>query len=282
MSEKRTLSPTQVDMYATCPTRYEFRYVEGIKLKPAVAMARGRALDDASTANHVQKIASKVDLPLGEIVDRAIASFDAVVAADGLMEEPGRNPDVVAGEGRDASVRLAKVYASDLAPGIQPEAVQVDMTLEMPSLDFGIRGILDLVDQTGVTDIKSTGARGLLSTPAKAQKIAHESRQLTTYAMLDAVRRGATQVETPVRFGVAVDLKAPRGFFVGSSRAEGDFAAVLRQYGQIGKAIQAGSFPPLGLGTWACSPKWCGYWRICPHITPTMRRIAEKDTNDGE
>lgn len=272
-------------MRLRCELQDYFRYTEELKLPPPVAAAKGTGVHEGGRHNHLQKRTSRVDLPVAEIVDASVVGFDEAVK-DGVLEEPGQNSAVAIGAARDRVAVLATLYAEKLAPNIQPARVEASIEAHLPGVPFGMRAVLDLVQEDRrIIDLKTTGARGRLNSEGKAAKEAAESFQLGMQALL-ADRLDQFEGITPpaareVGFAVAVDTKVPKAFTVWSARTEEDYRVIQWTAARVVEGIQAGNAAPTGLGTWACSPRYCGYWRICPAITPTMRRMQEKESEEG-
>ena len=58
------ISVSALEMHQRCPKQYEFRYVEGMKIPPGIALIRGKAFHSGVAHNYKQKIESAKDLPL--------------------------------------------------------------------------------------------------------------------------------------------------------------------------------------------------------------------------
>ena len=58
---KKHLSPSQIKMYIRCSAQWMFRYREGFKMKPGIALLYGISADVAFNLNYGQKIDSHED-----------------------------------------------------------------------------------------------------------------------------------------------------------------------------------------------------------------------------
>lgn len=271
MSDRPYLSATQLDMYGKCPEMYRRRYVEGEKVPPGVAMLKGTGLHRGAERNFRQKIDSREDLPASDIIDAAVAGFEAEQANGVLLapDEAARGATVVLGEAKDAVVALAKAHAEMQAPEYQPVFVEQSIRLTLPG-DRDLLGVIDLADdQRRVVDMKTAGKR-------KSQGDADGSTQLTVYAALHQAATGTmpslVRLDTLVSKKKGIERQA-----VDSHRGEPDFAALANRINAVAAAIDAGVFPPTTPGAWWCSAKWCGYHATCPYIN-AQRKAAGEDS----
>jgi len=256
------LSPSQVGMYSRCPESYRRRYVEGERIPPAVAMARGTGLHRAAEKRHIKRAAEDVEMPRADVVDVAVASYDDAVA-DGVTlapDEAKRGADVVVGEGRDSTARLAGAFADLVAPTIlKPTAVELKIKIAVPKLGVDLVGILDLAHEVDsaehVEDLKTGKAR-------RSQQQTDADVQLSWYAMAFRYLRG----EYPASVGIRQILERAKGddaTLIRSTRGDDDTRRLLATIEATALAISAGIFPPAYEGAWWCSPAACGYWSTC-------------------
>lgn len=270
MSDKPYLSPTQLDMFTRCGEAYRRRYREGEVIPPGVALLKGSGFHDGAATNMRQKIESGVDLPAGDIVDAAVAAFEAGVHGGYVLDdaEAGRGAKVVLAEAKDSLVALAELHAAAQAPDYQPRLVEHKVRIVLPDAPRDLLGIIDLADDRGrVTDFKTTSRR-------KSQAEADASVQLTTYAAAYAVATGAAPSE--VRLDVLAQGKkeTARQVLV-SQRTEADYAALANRLNVVNRALDADVFVPAAPGAWNCSPRWCGYWATCALVNSERRALAE-------
>jgi hypothetical protein len=269
--EKPHISNTQLDMYARCPAQWEFRYAKEMRIPPGIALLIGTGYDRGAEANCRQKIESRVDLPARDIVDASVAAFEAETAGGYLLtnEEANVGPAKVLGEAKDKLVQLAELHAAEVAPDYQPVAVQHRQLIVFPSASHDLLTVTDLRDdQRRVTDFK-TAAK---SKPAGS---IHFDLQLTIYAAAYTIDMG--EMPSEVRQDVAVKTKTPKRQVLRSQRTVADFQALVHRVNAILSSIRAGSFPPCSPGSWNCSPKWCGYWDMCPYVNSERRCAAESE-----
>lgn len=265
-TEKPHLSATQMELYSKCPEAYRRRYIEGEKIPPGVAMLKGTGIHRAAETNFRQKVESHRDLPTSEIVDAAVAAFEAELSGGVLLDpdEESVGATKIIGQAKDDVADLAEVHARQQAPDYQPVWVEEQVRVELPG-PRDLLAVLDLADdQRRVVDFK-TAKR------AKTQADADDSVQLTVYA----AAYQAVQGEPPslVRLDTVVQTsKATTRQVVDSARGEPDLVALSRRINAITTAVDAGIFPPTTPGAWWCDPRWCGYHATCPFVAHSRKR----------
>lgn len=267
--EKPHLSATQLEMFWRCPESYRRRYIEGERIPPGIALITGKAFHAGAETNFRQKIESHADLPQKEIVEVAAAAFDAEAAAGYLLsdDEASRGAKNVLGEAKDMTVKLARCHAQEQAPDYQPVAVEHKTRIVFPQATHDLLAITDLRDsKRRVVDLK-TAARKMPQTAADS------STQLTIYAAAHQIDTGEPASE--VRLDVVTKTKNPARQVIVSQRDRADFQALINRVNSTLNAIHVGAFTPASPGSWACSPKWCGYWSTCPFINQARREAAE-------
>lgn len=268
---KPHLSPSQLDMYCRCGEAYRRRYIEGDKIPPAIAMLKGTGVHAGAKVNMQQKIASHVDLPAKDIIDAAVAAFDAETHGGYslLPEEAAMGAAKVIGEAQDAVATLAEVHAKHQAPDYQPVLVEELIRIELPG-PRDLLGIIDLADdQKRVIDFK-TGAK------SKTQADVDNSVQLTTYAVAYHAKFGEPPAEVRLDTAVQTKTKAYRDV-KSSTRDVADINALGNRINAVEAAIAAGIFTPAAPGSWNCSPKWCGYFNAgCPYVNSERRAKSEE------
>jgi len=259
---KPHLSNTQCEMYWKCGEQYRRRYMEGERLPPGVAMMTGSGVHGGAEINFRQKIDSRKDIPRKDIVDAAVAAFDAAGSNGYALtdDEAGRGAKAVLGEARDQTAALAELHAKEQAPDYQPVAVECQSRIVFPNASRDLLAITDLRDNRNrIIDIKTAGKR-------MAQSDVDHSFQLTIYAAAYQLDYGVPPDE--VRFDVLTKTKIPQRQVVRSQRTQADFQVLINRVNATTAGIDAGLFMPASPGAWWCSQKWCGFARTCPYFNP--------------
>ena len=260
---KPHLSPTQLEMYAKCPEQYRRRYIKGERIPPGIAMHVGSGTHVGIEHNFSQKIETHEDLPAAEIVEAAVAGFDARIHGDGLLltdDETSRGSAVVIGAGKDQVAALAELHATDQAPEYQPVTVEHSTRIVFHNASHDLLGITDLRDDKGrVVDFKTAARK-------KPQADADSSLALTVYAAAYMIE--LCELPAELRLDVLTKTKTPARQMLTTKRSQRDFGVLVARVNAVTEAISKGSFPPALPGAWWCSTKFCGYARSCPYYNP--------------
>lgn len=263
-------SPTQMGMMSKCGEQYRRRYIEGEILPPGISLLKGSGFHKAAEANMRQKMESYEDLPVQDIQDIAVASFDESTHGEFAMtsEEHSRGSSVVLGEAKDSLSAMSYLHAIEQAPDYQPIMVEQKVEIVIPNSPRNLLGVIDLgTDQNEVVDFKTSGRK-------KSQSDVDDSLQLTVYAAAFHAITG-TPAEN-VKFDCVIQTKTKTYRQVlKSNRFEADFAALAERINMMDSAIQAGVFLPAPPDAWWCSDKWCGYYRTCPYTRQGQRELVE-------
>lgn len=274
---KPHISPSQLNTFENCGEQYRRRYIEKEIIPPGVAALRGSGVHKGAEMNFAQKIASKVDLPKKDIVDRAVAEFEGRMKTDGLFLDPetaARGKDIVVGEEKDVTARLAGVFADHVAPVYQPTAVEQRIRIELPDSPRDILGILDLTANIvsdpargeGIVDYK-TGKK------TKPQTEFDTSPQVSLYDLAYRASRGKAPDFIQIEQLVALKSGDKR-VTNPTTRTAADFRPTIARVNSMIGALEKGAFLPANPGAWNCSPRWCGYWATCPFVNAERKAAA--------
>lgn len=265
--KKPYTSPSQLDTICRCPEQWRRIYMEGERLPPGVAAMQGTAVHDGAAINFRQKIKTHEDLPRNDIVEAAVAKFEAEAAGTYVMtpEESSRGAGTVIGEAKDQVADMATLLADEIVPEYQPVLVEQPVRIILPEASHDLLGILDLADdKRRVVDFKTSGKR-------KTQGEADQSVQLTFYAAGHRVLTG--ELPTELRLEVMVKKGVPERQIVRTQRGPDDFAALAHRVNSVLQIIDNGVFMPAPPGSWYCSAKWCGFWPTCRYVNANPQRV---------
>lgn len=137
------LSATQIAMYQRCPEQYRRRYVLGERERPGAALIWGAADHYAHEQNFTQKILTGQDIPVAEVKLAFAEGFDQAVDRNGGESEIEWGKDT-AHQLKDDGARLVAVYHELASPKVQPTAVEVDFTLNVPNCPVPVVGRVDV------------------------------------------------------------------------------------------------------------------------------------------
>jgi len=254
------ISFSQISMFLKCGEQWRRRYIEKEISPPAIAMVKGRSIHQGIEYNGRQKIESRIDLPKQEVIDFAVASFDDDTLNTELFlseDEKGKGKALVLGESKDKVAKMAELYCDEIAPSIQPIAVEEKVMIEFPE-QKPIMAIMDLIDEDiAVHDFKYSGK-------SKNQKDLDEDLQFTIYSL--ACKEKTGQFPSKMIMDVLVDTKVPKHQQLTTYRSEDSYLKIMRLSGAIQDAISKGVFLPAKTGEWWCSERFCGYWHNCKYV----------------
>jgi hypothetical protein len=239
-----TLSYTQVSMWLKCPQQYKQRYVDGIKTPPGVALVEGSAAHAGVEANNNTKIDTGEDMEAKEVVEIASEYFLDHKSEIEDWTEAGDTTDVDTVLKRAA--KYLGVYMRDHARLVQPVAAEEEFTLDVGGIP--LVAYVDLRTKTGLLDYKTVTSK------SQVFRDLDKSLQLAIYGHAAKTRN----------VGYIGFLKDTGGVkTVETVLHPNAWNPVEQTIIQVAKAISAGCFPMCDATSWACSPKFCGYWNRC-------------------
>lgn len=257
--ELRRFSHSLVDTYLDCPRKAMYRYVENIPSPKSAALVKGSATDEAWNLALARKIAGEAPAT-DDIVGQTEQAFRRVVADEGGLSSidwADADRKKAARAALNSAMTLSRVWATQLLPDIEPTAVQVELTRELPSGRKFI-GFLDyegLVEGLPAIGDNKTGSRRM------AKGDADKGLQPSAYAWLK---------DEPISFvfSRAIDTGSNTySEFVWTGRSEADNQWYASLVEQVERGFVAGIFPPNPRSN-LCGPKWCPYFERCqPHRT---------------
>lgn len=277
--EKPHLSPTQLELFAKCPEAYRRRYILAERIPPGIAALKGTGVHRGAQHNMAQKRETREDLPVDQIVEAAVAAFEAETHGGYSMtpEETKIGRKKLIGTAKDDVVAMARVHAEQQAPDYQPVLVEELVRILLPNSPRDLLGVIDLTDERDrLVDFKTSGKK-------KTQNDADTSIQLTTYAVAFKAKTGRDPSEVRLDTITRSKNETARDV-VRSTRGPADFAALAARINVVNASIDAGLFPPATPGAWWCSAKWCGYHSTCPYVNPqpTIFEITPAPTTEPE
>ena len=257
---KPHFSPSSLNMLFRCGEQYRRSYIEGEKIPPGIAAAKGRSVHGVAEVNFKQKIDSAQDIPVSQAKEVAADAFERAVD-DGVTfsaKDRAVGEKKILADTKDRAVEMGAAHIEIQAPEYQPTLVEQRVRLELPSA-HDLVGIVDMVDNKNrVVDLKTSGRK-------KNQHEAEHSMQLPAYAAMTRQLTGKTPDE--LRLEVLVDKKSgPERQLIRTYRGDDAFDALAARIGIAEKLVQAGLFAPVDPGHWCCHPNWCGYWDTCPFV----------------
>ena len=239
-----SLSPSQASTYMTCPAKWYFRYLIGLREPTTGALALGKAFHGTLAQNFRQKLSTGRDMDAKELREVFAAEWSTAISEADLRDDEGADELAATGQ------ILVATYVTEAAGPLKPNAVEQTVQGEIAGVK--VRGIVDLLDADGrVVDFKTASKRpnGLS---------ADHSLQLTTYAMITPGASGLCRLDTVTKTKTVQVIQ--QSYQVGAEDRR--FAETL--FPMVQESIRDGIYPP-HRGCPMCSRRYCGYWRECEH-----------------
>jgi len=257
-TKKPYLSPSQLDMLAKCGLQYEFRYIQGIKSPPGVAMVIGTATHRSIEKNLINKRDQKALLPVEAVTEIAAESLKNTWDGEGpvlSLEEKKAGEKKTKGDAVDMAVSLAKLHHKELAPKIEPIHLEREVYLELKGFPYDLKGYLDIQEPNRIRDTKTTS-----KSPSGDE--AETSTQLKFYSLARHVIDGLPPAEVALDY--LVKTAEPKAITITAQMDENDHKRLLRRVEIASKVIKSGAFNPAPQDAWYCNARWCGYHDRCP------------------
>lgn len=236
------LSPSQVKKFRDCQARWWFKYGLGLEDTTNADLALGRAIHEPLGANYQQKIDSKVDLPLAQVVEHFRDSW-----AQLKTEITPREDDDLEAMG-DTGAALTELYMRDRAPSIQPAAVEVEVAGEIGGVH--VRGKVDVIDVAGtIVDVKSAKKAPSGINPDYRFQVA-------TYAQITPGAAGTARLDTLTKTKTVKLIE--QTFSIDGA----DLVETRTIYPLVQEQMRSGLYTP-NRNSFLCSKRNCPYWRQC-------------------
>ena len=236
------LSPSQVRTFLDCQARWWFKYGLTLPEHKNSSLALGLAIHRALEVTFREKIETHEDLDTAGVI---------MLFRDAWMEQAGQTQftkDESQQELRRVGERLVAKYMDEVAPQVEPAAVELDVAGEISGV--AVRGRVDILDIDGqLIDIKSASRRPSWVSPDYAFQLA-TYRQITPGASgevrIDSLVKTATPQVIQQRYTVSdADLRATRVLFP-----------------MVQEAMGSGMYCP-NRQSLLCSQKHCSFWTHC-------------------
>lgn len=235
-----------VDTWLKCGKQYQFRYVQGKKSPPGIALLEGSAHHKAMEYNNNHKKEKGFDLKPKVVTDYFHDDFERRVKNEEQLEWNSENLDTVSYRAE----ALHRDYFRNVAPKIDPELIEhkFERVVTVEGLKFKLYGTLDLTEPSSLYDYKTCSKKW-------NQGDVDNNLQLSLYSF--AVPKKEVGI---IMF---VKKAMPEVGILKSTRTLQQVVWALKTAKAVVNAIQAGSFPMTNPSSWACSKRFCGYWGEC-------------------
>jgi hypothetical protein len=236
------LSPSQVRTFLDCQARWWFKYGLMLPDQKNSSLALGLAIHRALEVNFQEKIETHEDLDTAGVV---------MLFRDSWMEQAGQThftPDESQNELRRIGERLVAKYMDEVAPKVEPAAVELDVRGEISGVP--VRGRIDLLDIDGrLIDFKTASRRPSNVSPDYAF-------QLATYCQITPGASGEVRIDSLVK--TTTPQIVQHTYTVGAP----DVRATKVLFPMVREAMGSGMYCP-NRQSLLCSQKHCGFWKRC-------------------
>jgi hypothetical protein len=236
------LSPSQVRTFFDCPARWWFKYGLHLPEQKNSSLALGLAVHQALEVNFREKIETQEDLETPGVV---------MVFREAWMEQVPETvftSDESQGDLRRLGERLVAKYMDEVAPKVEPAAVELDVQGEIGGVR--VRGRVDILDVEGrLIDFKTASRRPSWVSPDYAF-------QLATYQQITPGASGAVRIDSLVKTQTIQIVQ--QAYTV----EEPDTRATQVLYPMAQKAMGSGMYCP-NRQSLLCSQKHCSFWKHC-------------------
>lgn len=269
MAEPVVLSGSSIATYLRCAKQWYYAYVERIRTRPNLKAALGIAAHEALEVDLGQKIKSRIHVPLDVIQDAFVdaykeSSYDAV-------EKPDKGETIPLYEAK--GLKSVELWQNQVGPTYQPVLIEQhgQFTIKVDDGDpIPYDWTLDVLDEAGIIKDHKFVSR----TP---DSMSTYVLNMVGYAVGER-RRTPGFIEAGVQLDHIVQTKEPKYVPIPNPEkgevlapvTDDDIIAFSGVVDDVHRGIQAGSFPPTGLKSNACT--WCGYVQICPAYRGPRRK----------
>lgn len=239
---------SKINTLLACPAKHNFCFIEKIKTPSRSALLRGIAFHSAEAKNYEQKIESEKDMPIADVLDIFGSQFDAGVP-DTMWFEDEKPGDI-----KDSGYRMLTAYHGTIAPGVQPQAVEMPFELKLKGTDQVFSGRVDIITKDEmIIDTKTKKAR-----PSFVD--GDHKLQMTAYSAGYQVAN--KKKPRQIRLDYVIDKKQPECLSYDVEVEDTDIELLLHLIGKYQEALEKGFDMP-NRSNFMCSRKYCQYADEC-------------------
>jgi len=238
----QVLSPSQVRTFLDCQARWWFKYGLMLPEQKNSSLALGLAIHRALEVNFQEKLHTHEDLDTAGVV---------MLFRDAWMEQAGQT-HFTEGESqqelRRVGERLVAKYMDEVAPQVEPAAVELDVAGKISGVS--VRGRVDILDIDGqLIDFKTASRRPSWVSPDYAF-------QLATYRQITPGASGEVRIDSLVK--TATPQLVQQRYTVSNA----DLRATQVLFPMVQEAMGSGMYCP-NRQSMLCSQKHCPFWKHC-------------------
>jgi CRISPR/Cas system-associated exonuclease Cas4 (RecB family) len=261
-------------MFLRCPAQFEKRYIHNMIIPPGVSARKGTSVHTGAEHNYKHVVSKGEQAPLDEVQDATHDEFMRLVKDEGVWFSPDELPEKekILYKSLDESIQSATFYHKTFAKEDKEIAlVERRLKASIPNGDMILSGKPDVVADGKLIDIKTAGKRwnphreDYEIQPTIYKLLLRENG----FGDLDAEYRVITNASRkPKSKGVIWDDETKVcGDVRKAERTKEHELGLYATIDVITKMLDKGMFPPAPPSSWWCTPKWCGYFSLCPYVS---------------
>lgn len=246
MDNKRHISVSQLGTVKRCPKQWKFRYIDGLKTPPGIALVTGSSFDEAYNMNYSQKITTKNDLPVEEVQQKFSDELDRRILEVEDKEDVEKKDEV-----KDTITKGIEVFHREIAKRVEPVKVQVELRVPIDD-EYEFLGFADVITQSAIVDNKTAGKYEAGKYLTQLQAYVYMWHQLTD-EIKGAELHYLVKTKTPKTQIEQVNNISPEDFLHYNTETV-NFIKKLYTDPDIAFRNEEG---------WHCSPRFCGFYNKC-------------------
>lgn len=274
-------SQTSLSAYLRCGEAYRRRFIERDPTPGTLRMKRGTAVHAVAREANLRKLAALRERLRGPEANAALPSLEeaADLAATAFEREMDEGATITSVEdtdrhrSKDFAVRLGVMYVRQLAPHLEPSAVEQKVEVRPQGSDLVIHGTMDLNALEAIETERGTEVVEVIRDLKTAEKspaktAARDSQQLSTYAMLYFAKHGRLPHALALDHLIQTPEQRMERYVLQETRRDlRDVSAILARFESAARGVEAGIFQPAQPGmAWWCSAAWCPFWTTCRFV----------------
>lgn len=269
-TKKPQLTVSMVEMLFRCGLQFQRRY--GVRfgvwhseevIPPGIALGVGIAVHKSVEANLRKKMETGRPLQAGEAETVAYDHLDNMFETAEMMFSDDEAADLkgTMGAALDQAVALSRLHYAQVAPSIDPVALEEPFVIELANYPIDLAGRKDIrVKDGSLRDTKTSG-----KTPAETDGW---TPQMAMYSLSEKIERKALPPRVSLDF--LIKTKTPKVVTLTTEKpTEAMIQPLLRRVEratEIIDAVKSGkqAFAPAQANDWVCTSRFCGFAQSCP------------------
>lgn len=267
---KPQITSSMLGMFERCGYQWLYRY--GAKfglaeseriLPPGVAAVVGTAVHKGVEVNLRHKMEKGVLAPIDVVFDAGRDSIVTTFQAGEVMltEDGATDPAKVQGEAIDSVISLSRLHHAEVAPKIEPAALEEPFVIQIQGSEYDLAGRKDIREKNGV--IRDTKTKK--TSPSASDGWTMQTRM---YALSEKIERGA--LPPRIALDYLVNTKTPKLVQLVTEAKDMALAPLLERLNNMANVIEVSQYvrsrgnedlplTPADPNSWICTSKWCGY-----------------------